>query len=145
MTFSIIDTIHPASILTREQSSIVAEKALSGTFNVETIHPASIPDLNLVKDGYGELVLRVKEGDSFRPVTKVEYIQAYRIFQKYAPRLEKDPKPLAKSRIEMMREELRAINPNMVGTFIPRTLHDLLFIRKYIEADIEKVEQNSEI
>lgn len=133
-----LETIHPASILTPAEELSVSEKVFDGSFDLETTHPASLSSVaRLVQDGYGELILRVKEGDSFRPVTKEEYDQAYWIFRKYVVRVEAAPMHMDKSRIEMMREELRAINPNMVGTFIPRTLYDLIFIRKSIEEDIE--------
>lgn len=129
--------VNPASIIpTKEMSDLIDHVA---TKKIEGVHPASIPSSSmLVNDGYGELVLRVKEGRIFRPVTKAEYEMAYPIFQKYAPRLDESPKPFAKSRIAMMREDLRRIIPNIVATFIPRTLHDLLFIRAAIEQDIER-------
>jgi hypothetical protein len=123
-------TMHPASII-----------PLDRAYCLEDIHPASLPSSSrLVTDGYGELILRVKEGGTLRAVTKEEYAKAYCIFQKYAPRLEEDPKPLEKSRIQMIREELKGINPNMVATFIPRTLFELIFIKKVQEEDakIEK-------
>jgi hypothetical protein len=129
--------MHPASLIPLSEMSDFTEKVVQKRFN--EIHPASLPSpTHLVRDGYGELVLRVKEHGVLRSVTRDEYAKAYRIFQKYAPRLDAHPTPLAKSRIEMMREELRTINPNMVATFIPRTLHDLIFLRKSIEEDIER-------
>jgi hypothetical protein len=91
-----------------------------------------------IRDGYGELVLRVKERGTLRAVTKDEYALAYPIFQKYAPQLDEVPKPFEMSRITMMRDELHKLNPNIVATFIPRTLHDLLFIRETIEEDLER-------
>lgn len=124
--------MHPAAILSEKERVYVSEFGYSLP---ETIHPAALPGVNLVKDGYGELILRVKDGSKFRPVTEEEYAKAYEIFRKYAPGID-EGEPLPASRIEMMRKEITQINPNMIGTFIPRTLHDLIFIRKAIEEDV---------
>lgn len=129
--------IHPASIIPLREMAGFADKVVRK--NLKGTHPASLPTpAKPIRDGFGELVLRIKDGGTLRAVTKEEYEKLYWVFQKYAPILDGAPKPLAKSRIEMMREELRSINPNMVATFIPRTLHDLTYIRKSIEEDIER-------
>jgi hypothetical protein len=89
-----------------------------------------------VRDGYGELILRVKEGNQFRPASQEECAKAYKIFQKHVPKL--DGKKPDASRIELIRRELGEIHPHLVGTFIPRTLFDLIFIRASIAEDLEK-------
>lgn len=131
-------SMHPASMIPLKEMTSFTDRVVRK--DTDGMHPASIPSpTQLIRDGYGELVLRVKIDDgSLRPVTKEEYAKAYGIFQKYAPRLGAIPAHLEKSRIAMMREELQKLIPNVVATFIPRTLHDLLFIRKSLEEDLER-------
>lgn len=92
-----------------------------------------------VTNGYGEFVISRSESDlqGKGKITLELYLKVYRIFQKHqATALCKTPLAY-QNRDGAIQREVAALDPSLRVTFIPRTLYELIFLRKAIEEEVK--------
>lgn len=101
-----------------------------------------------ISQGQGEyFVFRKKEGSKPTEISAEEFEKAYSIFCKYSPMSiihnlpENEIAPSLEKRTNLIREEIKKIDPSLEIAFIPKTFYELLYLRKCIEEDI----QNNEV
>lgn len=91
--------------------------------------------------GQGEYIIFHKNPDGTKtPVSEEIYTKAYEVLQRYsAVALAKDGSETAinecANRDVLIKEKLKEIDPTLEAIFIPRTLYELVFIRKCINED----------
>jgi len=105
-----------------------------------------VSDLEISTDkitmGQGEyIVFRKLPNGEREQLSRELFEQVYKILLKYAPQVmmneSEDNLPQAENRYELIRFELKELDPNLEAVFVPRTLYELIFIRKCIEEDLE--------
>ncbi len=84
-----------------------------------------------IEDGYGEYLVY---NQSSSPLTKEVYDKVYEIINRYKYDFS------LTNRSEVLRKEIKQIEPDLEICFVPRTLIELEFIRAGIEEEIEKQE-----
>lgn len=90
--------------------------------------------------GYGEYAVYHKDVDSAKPVSEETFYKVYELFLKYLPHLSKEGLEQSiktADRYELLRTKVKEIDPALEVSFIPRTLYELIYIRKCIEEAFE--------
>ncbi len=92
-----------------------------------------VPEINAktpVTNGSGVFIARNKKST----VSEETHKKAYAIFHKYS--LANSPENFS-NRENLILKEIKAIDPNLEITFIPRTLYELAMIKMFIDEDVK--------
>lgn len=96
-----------------------------------------------INKGQGEYIaFRIHNGTRVA-LTEEEYEKIYQVLDSWSPaaivnREGERAKELCERRDEIIRAKVKEIDPEFEVSFIPRTLYELLFIRKCIREDVKK-------
>ncbi len=114
-----------------ESSSSIQAPAKSSLFQ--------IPLDAKVQEGYGEYILRFRNNQNI--VDLATYGKAHEVIEKFEVTrwMADHPTATAQDRSEALRKAIAEIHPDLILTFIPKTLFELLFIREVIEEDLQKI------
>lgn len=102
-----------------------------------------LPDA--ITSGYGEyIVFRNQEGRDKRDIQKDVFEKVYQIFNTYSPakiindcpQIEEAQETCA-NRYHLIRNEVKKIDEHLEIAFVPRTLYELIYIRKAINEDVK--------
>jgi hypothetical protein len=98
-----------------------------------------------INSGYGEYYVFDRSGSK---VSKNIYDLAYEIFDKYSlasiansPSTKDEIAFTVENRFQIVKDKIKAIDPNLEVGFIPRCLYELIFIRKCLREDIREGER----
>jgi hypothetical protein len=98
---------------------------------------------NKITVGQGEYVVfrKLPSGEN-QPLSRTEYEAVYKILLQHSPgALVSSGSPTATedcaNRYELLKAKLKEIDPALEAVFIPKTLYELIFIRKCIEEDLQ--------
>lgn len=103
----------------------------------------SVADHHKVSIGHGEYLLFKKGGDGQNiPLTSEEYQRAYEVLNQWTPqaivkREGAQAAELCARRDQIIRAKLKEIDQAVEAVFIPRTLYELILIRKCIKEDLK--------
>lgn len=92
-----------------------------------------------ITQGQGEYVFfhQMPNGEK-RELSNETYEQAYKILNQYSPgAIVNRGSEETKNRFAIIKEKIKQIDPSIETVFIPRTLYELVFIRKCIEEDLK--------
>lgn len=96
--------------------------------------------------GQGEyIVFHTSPTGEKQPLSRETFEQVYQILLQYSPAAlansgsEKATKDCA-NRYELIKAKLKKIDPTLEAVFVPRTLYELIFIRKCIQEDLKHKE-----
>ncbi|MGD0665057.1 MAG: hypothetical protein ABSA17_04935 [Rhabdochlamydiaceae bacterium] len=97
---------------------------------------ASITDK--VTMGQGEYVVfhQLPTGEK-RELSREAFEQVYKILNQYAPAMMIKSGGKCDRRYELMKAKMKELDPTLEAVFIPRTLYELIFIRKCIKEDLK--------
>ncbi len=121
-----------------EVANFLLKKSPRNSYKTLEISPEKI------KMGYGEYVVFRIEGEV--ELSKDTYEKVYNIFDKYSPAnivnaAVKDPTISAEeqcaNRYELIRGKVKELDPSLDIAFVPRTLYELILLRKCIQEDVK--------
>lgn len=131
-----------------EKIEEVAKKVFSG--NPTQIPKSLINRINQVEivpgkitSGQGEyIVFRQMPNGEKESLSQESYEQIYSLLIQYSPAaiINRSPEKAAEEcekRYEILKAQLKTVDPHLELTFIPRTLYELIFLRKCIKEDLK--------
>lgn len=109
------------------------------------IPPLHTPSVGAIKSGYGEyIVFRDQKGCNKDDIKKDVFEKVYQIFNKYSPAKiindcpdSNEAQEKCADRYQLIRNEVKKIDEHLEIAFVPRTLFELIFIRKAINEDVK--------
>ena len=111
---------------------------------IRPIKHVSLPEIcpDKVTMGQGEYVVfhQLPDGEK-KELARETYEQVYQIFTRYSPAIlmnSGSDQAIAEcsNRYELIKGEVKAIDPSLEIVFVPRTLYELIFIKKCIKEDL---------
>lgn len=92
--------------------------------------------INTINSGYGDYVIYKKGSNGNSLIKKADFQKAYDIFCKYSPEnIAKSFQKVSDSRFKLIDQAIKQLDSDFEIVFIPRTLYELILIRKGIEED----------
>lgn len=110
----------------------------------ETLHLITFPE-GMIRSGYGEyIVFRNQERHDKSDIKKDVFEKVYQIFNTYSPakiindcpKIEEAQEKCV-NRYQLIRNEVKKIDEHLEIAFVPRTLYELILIRKAIKEDVK--------
>lgn len=123
----------------------VSEESLEPKDIKPEILKLDIPE-DSITTGHGEyIVFRNQEGQEKTTVDRKVFSEVQKIFQKYSPaEIVNDTSDQIQekyeNRYQAILEEVKKLDPQLEIAFVPRTLYELIFIKKGIQEDIKYLE-----
>ena len=91
-----------------------------------------------VKAGYGEYIVFHQTESGKKSVQKDIYDKVFEVLKQSLPHMNGAATLSGEMRYNQIRNRVKAISADLEIAFIPRTLHELFFLRKCVEEDLER-------